>query len=111
MKYLSIQVRCGEYTVVHDASGGHRDNLTHCDGALLENKSSFVLGDPDKSVTISNSEGTVPPGALAYPRAKVCTVNYAMDYIELHQLHGEMHFCSRYRPLLKTIAEEVCIAA
>jgi hypothetical protein len=96
--YLSIQVRCGEYTVVHDASGGHRDHFTHCDGALLENKSSFVLGNPDKSVTLSNSEGSVPPGALAYPRAKVFTVNYAMDDIELHQLHGEMHLCSRYRP-------------
>jgi hypothetical protein len=96
--YLSVQVRCGEYTVVHDASGGHRDHFTHCDGALLENKSSFVLGDPDKSVTISSKEGTVPPGALAYPRAKVYTVNYAMDDIELHQLHGEMHLCSRYRP-------------
>ena len=75
--YLTIQVRCGVYTVVHDASGGHRNHFTHCDGALLENKSSFVLGDPDKSVTISNSEGSVPPGALAYPRAKVYTVNYA----------------------------------
>jgi hypothetical protein len=96
--YLSIQVRCGEYTVVHDASGGHRDYFTHCDGALLENKSSFVLGDPDRSVSISSSEGTVPPGALAYPRAKVCTVNYAMDDIELHQLHGEIHLCSRYQP-------------
>jgi hypothetical protein len=96
--YLSIQVRCGEYTVVHDASGGHRDHFTHCDGALLENKSSFVLGDPDKSVAISNKEGSVPPGALAYPRAKVYTVNYAMDDIELHQLHGEMHLCSRYQP-------------
>jgi hypothetical protein len=39
---------------------GHRDYFTHCDGALLENKSSFVLGDPDRS-SISSSEGTVPP--------------------------------------------------
>jgi hypothetical protein len=31
---LSVQVRCGEYTVVHGASGGHRDYLTHCDGVL-----------------------------------------------------------------------------
>jgi hypothetical protein len=90
--YLSIQV--------HDASGGHRDHFTHSDGALLENKASFVLEDPDRSVTISNSEGTVPPGTLAYPRAKLCTVNYAMDGMKLHQLHGEMHLCSHYRPAL-----------
>jgi hypothetical protein len=96
--YLSRQVQCGEYTLVHDASGGHRDHFTHCDGALLENKSSFVLGNPDSSVSLSNSEGTVPPGALAYPRAKVFTANYAMDDIELHQLHGEIHLCSRYQP-------------
>jgi hypothetical protein len=97
--YLSIQVRCGEYTVVHDSSGGHRDHFTHCDGALLENKSSFVLGDPDNSISISNSQGTVPPGVLAYPLTKVYTANYAMDDIELHQLYGEIHLCSRYKPV------------
>jgi hypothetical protein len=61
--YLSIQVRCGGILLYTMRLSGHRDYFTHCDGALLENKSSFVLGDPDRS-SISSSEGTVPPEPL-----------------------------------------------
>jgi hypothetical protein len=43
----------------------------------------------------SNADGKIPPGALAYLRFKVYTINYAMLDIELHQLHGEMHLGSR----------------
>jgi hypothetical protein len=47
MSYLLVQAACGEFTVCYDTSASHRDAFTHCDGALLENKESFIVGKPD----------------------------------------------------------------
>ncbi len=96
--YLLTQVKCGEYTGMADASGCHGDNFGKCDGALIENKTLAVLGNPEPSVAISTPDGRIPLGALAYPSFKVYTTNFAMVDIELHQLHGEMHWSSRSTP-------------
>jgi hypothetical protein len=68
-----------------------------------------VLGDPDNTVTISNNEGTVPLGALEYPRAEVCTVHYCMQWMLLNSANCMgSHISAHAINQLKTIAEEVC---
>jgi hypothetical protein len=93
--FLDVLTELGEFTTVFDSIFGHQDNFTHTDGALLENKSSFPQGLPDRSVKMEDffSNGTVPPGALAYPMYKVATLSFALSDVELHCLDKDLH-CS-----------------
>jgi hypothetical protein len=92
--FVDVLSELGEYTTVFDSISGHQDSLTHTDGALLENKSSFPQGDPDSSISLCNgTEGRVPPGALAYPKYKIATLSFALSDVELHCLDKDLH-CS-----------------
>jgi hypothetical protein len=88
----------GNYTTVFHVTFGHKDSFKHpSDPAILENKVSFPLGEPNMSINLDGyqKEGRVPPGALAYPRYKVASVSFAASGVELHCLHSDMHFGPR----------------
>jgi hypothetical protein len=93
--FLDVLTELGEYTTVFDSIFGHQDSFTHTDGALLENKSSFPQGSPDTSVKMDGflATGSVPPGALAYPKYKIATLSFALSDVELHCLDKDLH-CS-----------------
>jgi hypothetical protein len=93
--FLDVLTELGEYTTVFDSIFGHQDSFTHTDGPLLENKASFPQGSPDPSIKIEHflPTGSVPPGALAYPKYKVATLSFALSDVELHCLDRDLH-CS-----------------
>jgi hypothetical protein len=82
-------------STVFDSIFGHQDSFTHTDGPLLENKASFPQGSPDPSIQMEDflATGSVPPGALAYPKYKVATLSLALSDVELHCLDKDLH-CS-----------------
>jgi hypothetical protein len=93
--FLDVVTELGEYTAVLDSIFGHQDSFTHTDGALLENKASFPQGSPDTSVKMEGfvASGSVPSGALAYPKYKIATLSFALSEVELHYLDKDLH-CS-----------------
>jgi hypothetical protein len=95
--FLDVLIELGEYTTVFDSIFGHQDSFTHTDGALLENKASFPQGSPDTSVKMEGfvASGSVPPGALAYPKYKIATISFAFSDVELHCLDKDLHCSSR----------------
>jgi hypothetical protein len=96
--FLDVLIELGEYTTVFDSIFGHQDSFTHTDGALLDNKASFPQGSPDTSVKMEDflPTGSVPPGALAYPKYKIATLSFSLSYVELHCLDKNLH-CSPYQ--------------
>ena len=97
INFLDVLTELGEYTTVFDSIFGHQDSFTHTDGALLENKVSFPQGSVDDSVKMDDylATGSVPPGALAYPKYKICTLSVALSDVELHCLDNDVHCGSR----------------
>jgi hypothetical protein len=95
--FLDVLTELGEYTTVFDSIFGHQDSFTHTDGALLENKVSFPQGSADYSIKMKAflATGSVPPGALAYPKYKVATLSFALSDVELHCLDKDLHCSSR----------------
>ncbi len=91
--FIDALLKTGQCTQVSEVTFGHFDNFhKETEGSLLENKTSYVLGNPSKHVIWSGTDiGVAPVGSLVMPRYKVATVSFSMRDVELHTLHSEIH--------------------
>ena len=91
---LEIIASKSDYTSCFDCTYGHKDTFgSNAMDSLIENKLVCPIGDADNAVVEPEDRflGTVPPGALAYPRYKVSTV-LSSENLEMHVLHDAVHF-------------------
>ena len=91
--FLDALLEVGEYTALVEVIFGHEDHFGTSVGKLIENKMVFHRGKahPTRRLSQLPAIGEVPPGALAIPRYKVCTIIGSMQDVELHELHGVFH--------------------
>ena len=93
LTFLDALLEVGEYTALVEVIFGHEDHFGTSVGKLIENKMVLHRGaaHPTRRLSELPAVGEVPPGALAIPRYKVCTIISSLQDVELHELHGVFH--------------------